>query len=618
MALIKPFTKSYNNDTILIKHRKGKRFIRMKTQDANDRIVANTLFRLLPVQIMLAAVGAVNGLVSGFFASNYVGVEAMSAVGLYSPLNMLITSISSILVGGSIILCGKYLGRNQPEKMQNIFSLNLFFSILIASFFIVLFLVLSLFDLTGFLVRDEAARPIFNRYLLGQTIGIIPSMLGYTFSSFLTFENKRRQNTTASLIYIAANLALNYVFVRSMHMEAFGLALASSLGLWIFLGVQLQAFITGKTHLHIQRPYFNWKESAAIFSTGVPNAAFNVYQTLRSLAVIHLLEVFVGVVGISAFTAADSFVRLFLTVPTAMLTVSRLMISVSVGEEDRQTLTGVTRVMFKGFIPLMCAICAGIILCAVPATRLFFRDPAEPVYMMTVWGVRILPLYMPLSIICKHFTCYWQASGRLALVHILSLLDGVVCVTGFTALLIRSIGTYSVYTALVLNGIVTTAVILGYAWFKNKHFPRNMQELMVIPESFGVPESERMDLSIKSMEEVVSVAENIQTFCLSRGIDSRRSYMAALSMEEMAGNVVDHGFTKDKKQHSIDIRVVHKHDTVILCIRDDCIPFDPIERMKMTELDDTFINIGIRMIYNIALDVQYRNILGMNVLTIKI
>ena len=111
-------------------------------------------------------------------------------------------------------------------------------------------------------------------------------------------------------------------------------------------------------------------------------------------------------------------------------------------------------------------------LCAVPMTRLFFRDPAEPVYMMTVWGLRILPICMPLSIICMHFTCYGQASGKQGLVHLLALLDGVVCVAGFTALLIPLIGMNSVYIANILNGIVTTLVIIGYAWLKKKRVRR--------------------------------------------------------------------------------------------------------------------------------------------------
>ena len=50
--------------------------------------------------------------------------------------------------------------------------------------------------------------------------------------------------------------------------------------------------------------------------------------------------------------------------------------------------------------------------------------------------------------------CYYQASGKQTPVHILALLDGVVCVAGFTALLIRSLGINSVYVANVLTMMI--------------------------------------------------------------------------------------------------------------------------------------------------------------------
>ena len=181
----------------------------MNRQEANAKTVTRLLFRLLPIQIILAAVGSVNGIVSSFFASNYVGINAMSAVGLYSPLNMLISSISMILVGGSVILCGKYMGENQHEKMQNTFSLNLALSLIISLGFIVIYIVLGLFDLTGFLTHDLTVRPLFNRYLLGQAIGIIPLMLGNSFAAFLSLENKGRRTLIASVIYIVVNVLLN-------------------------------------------------------------------------------------------------------------------------------------------------------------------------------------------------------------------------------------------------------------------------------------------------------------------------------------------------------------------------------------------------------------------------
>lgn len=590
----------------------------MKEQAANRRMITRLMFRLLPVQILLAAVGAVNGIVSSFFASNYVGIDAMSAVGLYSPITLLITAVSTMLVGGTVILCGKYIGQNDQGKLQDTFSLNLAVTTLISALITAAFLLLGSFDLTGFLSHDEAVRPLFNRYLLGQAVGVFPLLLGNQLTSFLSMENKGRRTTAASLIYIAVNVLLNLLFVQVLRLEAFGLALASSLGLWVFLGVQAEYFLSGKSHLRVSAKHLRWRQCGEIFRVGFPGALSSGYQTARGLIVNRLLEVFVGSVGISAFAAANNLLNIFWAVPAGMLAVSRLMISVSVGEEDRQTLTDVMRVMFRRFVPLMCCISALIIACAVPLTRLFFRDPAEPVYMMTVWGFRILPLCMPLSIICMHFTCYAQTSDKQGLVHVLSLLDGVVCVVGFSALLIRALGMNSVYIANVLNGVVTTLVIIAYSCLKKRRFPRAMDELMVVPDDFGVPESERMDLTVRSTDEVVRIARQVQEFCHSKGIDRRRAYLAGLSMEEMAGNIVEHGFTKDRKDHSIDVRVVHKDDALILRLKDNCVPFDPGERQRIADPEDVTRNIGLRMVFSLASDIEYQNMLGLNVLTIRI
>ena len=585
---------------------------------ANLKMVSRLMFRLLPIQVLLAAVGSVNGIVSTFFATNYVGIDAMSAVGLYNPLNLLIGAISIVLVGGSTILCGAYTGRNEQDSLQNAFSLDLLLSFLVSSAFVVLYVVFSLFDLTGFFTKDPAVRPLFNRYLLGQAVGVIPLLLGNQLASFLALENKGRLTVMASVVYIIVNVVLNFVFVQVLRLEAFGLAIASSLGLWVFFAIQAQYFVLGKSHLHFRIKGLDWKDCGKMVRTGIPGAASQGYQTIRSFVLNWLMATFVGSVGISAFAASGNLLNIFWALPSGMLAVSRLLMSVSMGEEDRQTLTDVMRVMFRHYLLLMGVVCVAVIVCAEPMTRILFRDPTQPVYGMTIWGLRLMPLCMPMSIILMHFVCYGQIQNRQLLVHVLSLLDGVVCVVLFSVLTIKASGMNGVYLAMTFNGIVTTAVIIGYAWGKKKRFPRNMDDLMVVPEDFGASEEERMDLSIRTIDEVVSISQQVQAFCLERGIDKRRAYLAGLSMEEMAGNIVDHGFAKDRKKHGIDVRVVHKGEDVILRIKDDCVPFDPHERQQLAEGDDITRNIGIRMVFKIARDVQYQNIMGLNVLTIRI
>ncbi len=66
------------------------------------------------------------------------------------------------------------------------------------------------------------------------------------------------------------------------------------------------------------------------------------------------------------------------------------------------------------------------------------------------------------------------------------------------------------------------------------------------------------------------------------------------------------------------MRAVYREGDLILRIKDDCVPFDPEARYEMSSGGDPGENIGIRMIYGIMKDISYQNLLGLNVLTIKI
>ena len=125
-------------------------------------------------------------------------------------------------------------------------------------------------------------------------------------------------------------------------------------------------------------------------------------------------------------------------------------------------------------------------------------------------------------------------------------------------------------------------------------------------------------LTIRSMEDVIATSRTVQDFCREHGVDDRNAYYAALCMEEMAGNIVEHGFTKDSRKHQADVRVVYKDGDLTLRIKDDCTPFDPAEKKDMVSPDDPCKNIGIRMVYQLAREVEYQHALGLNVLTIRI
>lgn len=585
---------------------------------ANRRVITRQYFRLLPLQVLLMAISAVNNIINSLFASNVVGGSAMSVIALYAPITMLMTAVNSMFVGGSQLLCGKYMGKNQLEHTRNIYTLDLLMAVVFAALLTAFQVLVPLVGLTRMFTPDPDVQKQLGVYLLGSALGIVPLLLSQQLAAFLSLENQTRLATIASVAQIVANLALDFLFTAVMKQGVLGLGLATALSSWVFFAIQAQHFLRGKSTMKFKLKGVRLRESLDIIKIGWPGALNFGYQALRGVLLNVIITAHVGVGGLSAYGAVNTFLSVFWSIPLGMAAVGRMLISVSIGEEDRQTLTDIMRVMFYRCVPLMCVVSAGLVLCAAPLAGMYYHDAADPVYQMTLWGFRIIPLSMPLSIVGLHFSAYGQAMGKKVLVQIISLLDGVLCVAGFSALLVPLISINGVYVANICNGLITAAACFVYAWICNRRFPRTMDELMVIPDGFGVGPENRLDLSVRDMAGVVTVSQQVRKFLAQANVDRERTFKAGLCLEEMAGNVIEHGFTKDNRRHSVDIRVAHKGDDLILRIKDDCVPFDPATRASMLAPEDVSKNIGIRMVYDIADKVEYQSILGLNVLTIRI
>ena len=130
----------------------------MKVFSSDFKMIQGLCFRLLPIQVLLAMVGSINGIVSSLFASNFVGTDAMSAIGLYSPINSFFLAFNTMMMGGSQIICGKYMGRHEISGMQNVFSVNMLVSLLVSVAASLIFLAAGILDLTGMFTSDAAVR----------------------------------------------------------------------------------------------------------------------------------------------------------------------------------------------------------------------------------------------------------------------------------------------------------------------------------------------------------------------------------------------------------------------------------------------------------------------------
>lgn len=581
-------------------------------------LVSSTMFRLLPLQIVLASIDLVNDIVSSLFAGNAVGPEAMAAIGLYSPVATLVLAITLLLVTGSQIMTSRHFGRNQVDDAQGVFMLNIALAITFGLAITALHLLAALIDAPRFITSDPKLRIYLKQYLLGRSIGMVPVVLCSQLSMFLSLENQSRRTTIASIVFIVANVFFQYLFVARLRWEAFGLALACSCSSWVFFAVLMGRFVSGRSFFRIDPTALRWKGTADLCKLGAPDAMYNVLPAARAIVLNALIAAVAGTAGLSSYATVFTVACFFWVIADGMAAVTRLMIGVSVGEEDRQTLENIFHVILRRFVPLLILEAAAISLFASPITSLYYRDPASDVFRLTVLGLRIIPWSIPLNVVVVGFSAYANTMGKRHLVSGLTFLDSFFSVLAITVLLMSFLQMGAVYASYVLRSFVSFAFVVFCVWHAARKFPRNVLALLDMHDDFGASDEDRLDLNVRSMDDVVVVSQQVRAFCEEKGVDARRTFLSGLCLEEMAGNVVDHGFTKGSKRHSVDIRVVYKGEDLILRVKDDCKPFDPIARKSIANPEDKASNNGIRMITSMASEVNYQQILGMNVLTMRV
>ena len=590
---------------------------RLPALENKDDMVGKLFFSMLPVQILILAVSAVNSIVDGAMAGWFIDSSTVGVIGLYYSLIQIYSALGSVLLGGTTVLCGRYMGRGDMEKTEGVFSLNITLTLAISG---TLTLACLLFPgpIATILGANEELKGSLVKYILGYSLGIIPMMMSQQISAFLQLERQSKRGYIGAAAMAIANIVMDVLFVAVLKKGVFGLAIATSLSNLVYFLVLAPYYLTKKAQLHYSVKKILWKVTRKLILIGIPGALLVFCLALRGLAINRILLKYAGNDGLSAMSAFNMILGLFIAFCIGNGAAVRMLASVFVGEEDKASLKEVMKTALTKGLGLSAIVAAVIMIISPLLTSVFFPDKTSNVYHLTHQLFMIYSLCIPLIQIAQVLTNYLQAMGHNLFVNIQSVFDGFLSMVIPSLILAPILGALGVWLANPIGIILTILLVPIYNIIYWKRKPRNIDEALFITPDFGVAPERTLTLFIHDMEEVSNTSEAIQEFCVNNNIDEKSAYYTALCMEEMAGNVIKHGFNYDKKNHSLNIRVIPRDGDIMLRMKDDCVPFDPKTIADIVTDETSFDNIGIRMVYGIADDVTYQNLLGLNALTITI
>ena len=575
-------------------------------------ILSRLFFRLLPVQVSMVAMGSINSIVDGIVAARFAGAAAVGVIGLYFSMVRILEASGSIVLGGVSVFSGRYLGGGKIDRTRGILTLGMAIELVIGGLLTLVSLAApgAVADLLG---ANEALRAPLIDYIRGYAIGILPQLVGQQLAASLQLERQERRGQIGINVMMIANVALDILFVVVMDLGIWGLALATSLANWAYFLVMAQYYFTKKVQLMPSARLIDPGEIVPILRTGLPNALLVACLALRGLGINRILLRYAGSDGVSALSAFNMVNGLILAIAIGAGSLVRMLASVYLGEENRESLLALIRLALTRVMAIVLAVGAAVIALAPLLARVFFPDTASEVYRLTRQLFFIYGFSVPLALMCIVYSNYFQAAGHRVFANLISVTDGLFSMLIPAMLLAPRLGAVGVWLSFPIGMLITLAVSLAYPCFRLKRRPRGLDEWFLVPPDFGA--GAHLAITLRSMEDVTRTAQQVQAFCDAQGLSPRTGGRAGLCLEELAGNIVRHGFRADARVHVIEVRVVLR-DGVVLRIKDDCIPFNPREWYDMTAVEDPTRNVSIRLAFGLAQDISYQSLLGLNVLTI--
>lgn len=582
----------------------------------NDYLINVFYRKYLPVSIFCVATATITMTVDSVLTGVLVGGDALAAMNVASPVYLIITLFGGILSSGSGVLAAKYVGSNDKDRVNTVFSINCICNLIFGAL-LILSLCLKAPELAYFLgARDTGVKKMAAAYIYGLSIGCLPMLFNATLSRFSRMFYDAKILSVSMGVMSLSDIALDVLFAGVLKMGMFGMALASSVSYMLSVMCMLVMMGRQRSDLKLCRPKRFFGELKSIVVMGCPDALNSGCSVVSSVFVNNLLAVLGGTAALSARSVQGGIASMTTSVVMGVGFTIAPFIGILWGERDGNAIEKSLRRGFWLGLRICLVMCVIVCITAYPLCRLFgVRD--EATISMSVAAVRYAVAGGVFGSVNCLFLYYYQSIGKIWISNIITAARSCVCIVLFILLTKNILGVNAVWiSSLAAEGITLAALIL-MVWLMRREFPKEMRSYLFLPPEFQT-ENPVYEVSIQNdLDEVITLSEKIHSFCREHNVEGKKAYYAALCIEEMAANVVRYGFQKERR-HFLDIRIIIEHGNVFFRMRDDGIRFNPFEYIEVKKIDEEdrylFKNIGIRMVKRLAVEMDYRYSVGLNYL----
>ncbi len=594
-------------------------FLNLSNNRTNNYILKGIYKHYLIVTIISTVTNGIGNNIDAVITGNYFGSQALAALGSCSPLFLILYGIGSIFGFGAVTLSGYYIGRNEKEKKDTVFTLSVIWAT-ITGVVISLLVYFGADYVAEFLGATDDIKDLTVAYIQGISFGMLFNILNVVFINEERMDGSPNVGLYFFLVLSVFDIAFDFANVYIFKLGLFGMGLATAFSYALGCVVFIFHFRKPTNTLKFVKPVDAFSESVKMLKLGVSKIYKTLSDFICSVVFNNVLGIIGGSIAITAFAIQKNLALLFVSIPLSFGVVTNLMTGIFYGEEDEDLLARSLKFsLFYGvLVSLVIAVLA--IVFNTELIQLFGSLDGQSMDLARVAVVWYL-CGLPFLTITAIFQDFYLASQNLKTTYFLTICESLVFVLGTGLILSLFFGEDGIFSAYCIGEIITLVGLVLWVWIWTKKFPTSIKDLMMLPKAFEVEHVATLNRTIRNdLDEVLDLTQEVRDFSKENNIDEDKAFLLALSIEEMAGNVTKYAY-KDDKDHFVDIFVlVNQLGEVVLRMRDDGVPFNPFTFLQEEEKnqEDPYAHMGIRLIKRSVDFIDYRYSLGMNNLLIRI
>ena len=580
-------------------------------------MLKKTFRQMAVAQIVSAMTVILCLLIDSIMIGRFLGVESMAAYGLSNPLLLAFAAIGSMVSAGVQVMCSKSIGSGDQKANNRYFSVTVVLCVLVSlvSLICVIFFRGPLCQLLG-AGSSGSLHDKTSDYLLGFIIGAPAFLASTILVPYLQLAGKQTRLIIAVGMMIVSDIAFDLLNVHVFHGGMLGMGLASSMSYYIALFAGLFYFVKKDCLFKFKLSLVRMKECMELLKAGIPTIINMLSLVVLSFVLNQILMSVYNSTAVAAYSIISTASNICYAFSSGIAAVTLMLSGIYYYEDDRETLYSLMKIMLRYVIVVDIIITIIVLIIAPVLVKLFVTDDAGALEMATL-GLRLFALSLLPSSINTGLKHFFQGTSHIRLTECISILQNFACIALFSYVLSFFAGTTGVWFGYLCGECLVLLIIYMIVWHHNKSGAFTLENFSLLPKDFGVSEDHYLRATLETMDEVVEFSAQVSEFCKKHKANSKCCYFTALCVEEMAKNVLDHGY-QDEKKHPVDVSLFFKQPELVLRMRDEGKPFDPVEYNAMVKSDDLASHLGIRMVFGVAEQVTYTNSMSQNSVTITI